>query len=426
MLNNDDRESIAPDLKAMLDEIRSTPPRDEEVAAKGKAHFMSEVDSLFGGQSKTARPTFGQRMVEKIGVLKLGLGSRAALTTLLVAIAILVLLFSGAGMTAYASQAALPGDALYSVKTGLEDTRANLTRDAANQVVLHLHFAQLRMDEIENLIAEGRYDDIRLATKQFEQQIQSALMALARVSVSNPTRAVELTNEITKELSRYAQALSNMASGAPEAVRQELEKAAQVSQNSGLMGIKKDGEIEFMGLIEQIIGEGLVVNGQTIRITAQTELKTRLEVGMLVIVHAMRSSSGEFTAREVDLVQPAQGNESGNGNLNGNNDDRHGSNVNANLNGNQNENINGEDRDNLNDNQDRSVNENTGNDQNEESGADHNDNINTNDDHSGGGHDNENTNDNENNNDHENNNDNEGEDDNENKSGFFSEQVTIV
>ena len=59
--------------------------------------------------------------------------------------------------TAFASAAALPGDALYPVKRGLEAAELALSRDDA---ALTAAFADRRLAEIESLSALGRWTDI--------------------------------------------------------------------------------------------------------------------------------------------------------------------------------------------------------------------------------------------------------------------------
>ncbi|MFC2019336.1 DUF5667 domain-containing protein [Chloroflexota bacterium] len=68
-------------------------------------------------------------------------------------IVVVILLVSGAGTgTAFASQASLPGDALYSVKIGTEQLQRIITFDDAAEVDLELKFASTRLDELEELV----------------------------------------------------------------------------------------------------------------------------------------------------------------------------------------------------------------------------------------------------------------------------------
>jgi hypothetical protein len=390
MTNNPNTpESLDPHLKALLDELRPAPERDPKVAAQGKANFIAEVDSFLAAQASLPKPSFAERVRQKLPTFSPGFGQRRVASFAAVLV-VLVLIFGGAGMTAVAAQAALPGDALYSVKTGLEGTRASLTGSAASQVSLYLQFAERRLAEIEKLIAEGRYADIQLATQEFEAHIQNALASLSKLAVEDPAQASSLALQITEALARYAQALGTMSAAAPEPARLELEKAVQASQAAVQLNSLPGSEVEFTGQVTSLSPGEVVVTGQRIRLTTQTELKVQLQVGLLVKVHARRGADGSLEAREIELAGSLPGNQNQNGspedpigNSNQNGDD------NQNESGDQNANDNSDDRqgDSENDNQNLNANGDDSNDiqtnsNDNQSGDDSNDNDNQNDDDS--------------------------------------------
>src|SRR5574341_448631 len=217
---NHSEQPLDPRLKEMLDLLRETPPRDPEAEAHGRAKFLAKVDELF---SEPTRPIASRlnaaAAVTKRPVWRRKLASmqpRLALTTLMAIMAIVLLLFGGAGATAYAAQAALPGDALYSLKTSLEATQVRLSRDAARQAQLHLDFAERRLDEIASLITERRFDDIATATNEFESHVQQAINALETISAGDPQRAKELALQVSSALSRYSLILKDMLVEVPE------------------------------------------------------------------------------------------------------------------------------------------------------------------------------------------------------------------
>lgn len=322
-------------LEKMLGKLRTTPERNPQVAERGKAQFMAEADMLLASTPTLDQPSFLRWLKDRLAFIKLSLSQRAALASFLAVIVFIAVLFGSAGMTAYAAQSALPGDALYRVKTGLEDTRSNLTGDAARQVTLQLQFAQRRLDEIEKLIAEGRFADIQLATQEFQAHIQNTLASMKTVAAGDPLQAVELSTQISDQLTRYAVALSSMANQAPETVRGELEEALQASRSGEMVEIKPDGEVEIVGLIEQTGADVLVIGGQPIFLDAQTEIKVQLRTGQMVKVHAFRNAAGNLVAREISLADSTTDEAIGNGNsnLNGNDhsiDDAQRENANSN------------------------------------------------------------------------------------------------
>ena len=398
---HEQEQPVDPQLDELLDLLRPTPPMEPEMAARGQAKFMAEIETLFGPLPSSALSRLTgwiytlyqtkEKFVMATSKQKFVYG------TLAVFIAVFVLVFGGASATAYAAQSSLPGDALYPVKTGLEQTQVRLSSDAADQAELQLEFAQRRLQEIAALIDEGRFNDIETATGEFEYHLQQAIDALQFVAVGDPARAEDLAAKITSALSSYASTLSGMMANVPEAVIPAFERAFLASQPAG--SVADDEEIEFTGLVEAIGPDSWTVAGRKLSISSQTEIKGSIEVGDMVKVHAYKSGDGTLSAREIEPVIEdeiaEELNENG-GDIGDIDDDVFG-NDNENLNGVENEN---EDLDdNFNDNDDDIDNLN---------GDDFNDND---DDDSNSNDDGDNGNDNDNDDNANSDNDNEGGDD---------------
>jgi hypothetical protein len=71
---------------------------------------------------------------------------------------IAVLLLAGL-VTVPASANSLPGDVLYPVKRGYENVQFALTRSPETQAALQLTHAQTRMDELQQLVLRGEYEE---------------------------------------------------------------------------------------------------------------------------------------------------------------------------------------------------------------------------------------------------------------------------
>ena len=147
------------------------------------------------------------------------------LRPLIIVAVIAVLLFGGIGATNAAAQSAIPGDALYSVKTYIEQTQLNLSQNAGNRAQLKIAFAQKRLDEISTLIREGRYREIKPTVLSFEAAINGALLELETVAKTDPARVTLLTTEITSALTQYAQILTTLATTVPETIQPEINRA---------------------------------------------------------------------------------------------------------------------------------------------------------------------------------------------------------
>jgi hypothetical protein len=370
--NHLSEQPVDPELNRRLTRLRAVPPRDPHVAARAKANFIAEVDEIvkeqgFSDNSRIAgTTTFNQRWKEKW--IMATPRFRTVFTLAAAFVTLVVFMFGGAGMTAYASQSALPGDALYGVKTSVEQTRVSLARDAADRAQLNLAFAERRLDEIARLIAGGRYADIATAVQEYEKYVQSAIAALETVAAGDPTGAQELASQVAGLLKRYAETLGGMVNALPDAARNEVERAIQVSNTaSGFTD-----EIEFVGTVEAINADSWMVSGRTFGLIPASEIKGLIMVGSLVKVHALQDANGNLTLREVELADGDDANVNDDDGINDNDDD---------MNDNDDDGINDNDDD-LNDNDDDGINDNDDdlNDNDDNDINDNDDGINDNDD----------------------------------------------
>lgn len=344
---------IEPQLEELLELLRETPSRNLRAVEAGRAKFLADIAEISPTQLTARKLTPGSfssnqhEMEDKPVKLKM----RLALSFLIAILFGCVFLLYGAGATVYAAQSALPGDALYPVKTGLEQTRLALAGDAYDQAQLHLGFAQHRLDEIANLIDEGRYQDVNRATAAFETDVQKAIAAFQVVANNDSGRSGELATQIAGSLSRYAQILSTMAISAPEVVRAEVENALQFTVIAHTF--------EINGVVEAIMADAWMIDGNTILITPQTEILHAIEIGDFVEIHAVMGADNSLIAVRIALgddLDDGEGNENSNEGFNENQND----NANGHDNTNANQNTNGDDNENGNANQNEAnANENT-------------------------------------------------------------------
>jgi hypothetical protein len=116
-------------------------------------------------------------------------------------------------------------------------------------------------------------------------------------------------------------------------VAREIEAPGGELEDAG-----EGSEVELVGLIDSISPEAWVIDGQTLAITSQTEIKGTLSVGDAAKVHILVGAGGSLTAREIEAAEVGevgQGDDD-DGNLNANANENE--NANANENGNTNEN----------------------------------------------------------------------------------------
>lgn len=272
----------------------------------------------------------------------------------------LTAIFGGAVVTASAAQSALPGTALYEVKTGLEEAQIALSWDEARQVQLQLAFAEKRLDEVAQLIQVQRFDELPAVVAAFDQHIAAATRGLSAVAAHDPGEAQRLMIAIMEALARYAASLTELYGLAPTEAQPSLAEALHVSE--------RRVEVEFEGTVSSIGPElweiELAADGSlvAVAITEQTEVEAGVAVGDTVKVEALTAEDGSFVALEIERADGGSpGDEDHNGNLNQNENE----NQNENLNENQNENENDNESENLNENRNENENQNENENENQ-------------------------------------------------------------
>jgi hypothetical protein len=102
----------------------------------------------------------------------------------IILIVTLVLSLFGGG-TVYASQGAIPGDLLYSLKVNIEELRLN-TASEEGKSELYLQFASERVEEVKALIEEEKFDEIGVALKGFESRAAGVRQIMPETEMEDP------------------------------------------------------------------------------------------------------------------------------------------------------------------------------------------------------------------------------------------------
>lgn len=115
-------------------------------------------------------------------------------TRILASIAVVLVIFGAAGgSVVYAAQSSLPGDALYPVKTGVENLQVAVTPSPAAKANLHLIMVQRRINEIAQVI--GRKQSVNSQTKEaIEQELDSAVNEL------NQSKDTQTVNKVLSRM----------------------------------------------------------------------------------------------------------------------------------------------------------------------------------------------------------------------------------
>jgi hypothetical protein len=238
---------LEPRLRQMLNSYGITPERNSDAARRNQERFV-EILNIIIEEPLTTKPSTGRPSLRAWTtslrqIFASSIGRRSLLAGFAVLIVLAMFLFGGMGITAYAASSSLPGDALYSLKTTVENVRARLTPDLAARARLYTEFAGRRLLEMRTLVDEGRYEDLPRAANEFEGDLQKALNAIESLSQTDPGRAAELNAEIAVALRIYGDILNTMLAVIPSEMQPAIQKALNASQSAGrtLGGSDDDG-----------------------------------------------------------------------------------------------------------------------------------------------------------------------------------------
>jgi hypothetical protein len=208
--------ALAPLLTVALSTRSHLSPHgpDEAFVGLSKTRVMNQIRA-----AQKARPTPKPKAVRR---QKWILRPAFALMSLLVAFALLAA-SSGA---VYASTEALPGDALYIVKRGVEEARLVFTLDPDMDRALLLQFADRRLDEVEEALSLDREEDAWSALVEYENTVGELLHLANSSSIEDGT-----LDQIQIHLSNHQVVLERVKSKAPPQAQEALDNALERSQH---------------------------------------------------------------------------------------------------------------------------------------------------------------------------------------------------
>ena len=239
---------LEPRLQQMLNAYGVTSIRDPKAARRNQERFVAILNIIFEEQLVTqpsmelhSLPTWSSSFNQLRERFANTIRRRSILVGLAVLIVLGMFLFGGMGITADAASSSLPGDALYSLKTTMENVQANLVIDSATDARLYMEFAGRRLLEIQSLIDEGRYTDIAQASTEFDRDVQRALSAIESLSLSDAAQSIALSEEIAAVLRSYGDILSQMLASLPGDVQPVVQSAINTAQSAAsLLDIEDD------------------------------------------------------------------------------------------------------------------------------------------------------------------------------------------
>ena len=131
---------------------------------------------------------------------------------------VLMLALFVSGTVVSASQKSLPGDDLYSAKLTLERIALATSLDGENDAELQIHYVEHRLNEVQALIVEERYEEIAETIQEAQEQVSKTLETINTVSDQDRFLASELAAKLVGILNEQNNILAVLSANAPESV----------------------------------------------------------------------------------------------------------------------------------------------------------------------------------------------------------------
>jgi hypothetical protein len=196
--------------------LERVPGRDPERANVARQAYLDQVAVW----SPTVSPERQSRLNRWMSIFR---KERSPMLKLARIITISAILLGGTAGTAFAAQESLPDQALYPVKTLIEDVRLGLTADPQAEFDLLMAYVQERFEEIEALVEAGKpvTEDVQV---RLQNQLQSAFQNAAELDDNALIKAME---QVRTQSQMHVQLLSQLNKKAPEGTKGNLETAEQ-------------------------------------------------------------------------------------------------------------------------------------------------------------------------------------------------------
>ena len=178
--------------------LRQVPERNPDAFAEGKAKFLAEAQTY---------PLPVSRQPERRHIEWKNIFSRKGhpkMTTVSTLLVIFSLLFGGTGATVVAAQSSLPDQLLYGVKLASEDVRTGLTTNNQTRLDLATNFADVRLDEILQLVAQGK----PIPSSVWDRLVAQYDLAMSTAALSDDT---QLNRNLLQIQARIAVNLEKLA-----------------------------------------------------------------------------------------------------------------------------------------------------------------------------------------------------------------------
>lgn len=291
----------------------------------------------------------------------------------------------GTGAVA-ASDSALPGDPLYGLKRTVEDVRLNTASSPTQRQELQREFEQRRIGEANELLDAGREGEVKFSGTieviQPNAWIVSSLIvqidANTQIAGTPQVNRVAEVRGVTGPKGLRASSISVESSGEPEMTpTPEVTETPQATETPEPaetiapattttpqptktqqpaatphqtatpqpVATAQPVEVEFTGSVNAIDAGMWNIDGTTLIVDNNTEIRDTISTGQRVKVKALLMADGRLVATRIELAEDSQATNNSNGNDNQNSNENRNSNDDNSNEGNSNGNDNGNEND---------------------------------------------------------------------------------
>jgi len=202
-----------PDMESLLETMDILKPL-EDVPAPDLARSQ-QLRQAFLTRAKETLPVSPPELSRHIGWKNLFKKERSPMFTFARILILLAVAFGGTTATAFAAQESLPSEALYPIKTFVEDVRLALTSDPEAEVELLLQLSDERMEEIAALIEQGLPVPDAVAT-QLQSHLNLALKTCAELDDATLLKLMAQIQERSQEQLKVLEKLGEGSGNQPE------------------------------------------------------------------------------------------------------------------------------------------------------------------------------------------------------------------
>jgi len=157
------------------------------------------------------------------------------------------LTLSALGGTVYAARDNLPGDALYPVKAATEQVVMRFAGNDIARAERGLVFAERRLDEIAELVAQGRVQDLELAVEKYGNAL-NITMTRIEAAIARGRVAGNVTGNVTARVAeatlKHLYVLEEVYEKVPEQAKPAIARAMERSvtgHHNAVAALKRAG-----------------------------------------------------------------------------------------------------------------------------------------------------------------------------------------